>query len=192
MNLHPADGYLRDMKYKDIKRECVIRGMPFEEVLKADVPKLSGYFHDHYYDDIKHELLDQFDDWQESLIKEVMEKKGEDASVLVHPSLRLGYVAERDEEGNVTKKKRAKLVVKRLKKKRERTGDNIFKGTKKAYTFDLQQQGLSKDEVIKKVMTQYPDASEKSISIWYNKSRKLHKIKSNIQNNENTARNRSN
>ena len=178
MNLHPADGYFSKMKYKDLKRECVVRGMPFEEVLNSDTVKLYHYFKDHFYDVVVHSLLDKFDDWQEQQIKEAMEKKGEPQKVIgmmTHPSLRLGYIAEKDEEGNTIKKKRAKMIVRKIKKKRERTSDNIFKGTKKAYAFDLQQMGKTKSEVIKLVMEKFPDASEKSISVWFNKSKKLHK-----------------
>ena len=177
MNLHPADGHFRNMKFKDLKRECVIRDMPFPLVLSSDVTQLYHYFKDHFYDDLNHKLLDDFDDWQEEKIKEVLESKGEDASILIHPSLRLGYIAEKDEEGNTIKKKRARTVIKKLKRKRERTKDNIFQGTKKAYTFELQQKGKTKDEVIKEVMLKFPEASSKSISIWYNKSKKLHKIR---------------
>jgi len=175
--VHPALGHFEKMKFKDAKRECVIRGMPFIEVLSSDITKLYTFFRDHFYDDLNHKLLDEFDDYQEAEIKKHLEAKGEDASLLVHPSLRLGYIAEKDEDGNTTKRKRAKTVIKKLKRKRERTNDNIFKGTKKAYTFELQQKGKSKEEVTKEVMASFPDASEKSISIWYNKSKKLHKPK---------------
>jgi hypothetical protein len=177
-NLHPADGYFEKLKYKDMKRECVIRQMPFEMVISADIPQLHSWFFIHFFDTPLHyELLDQFDDWQEEKIKESLESKGDSSTTLIHSSLRLGYIAEKDEDGNTTKKKRAKTVIKRLKKKRERTTDNIFQGTKKAYTFELQQKGKPKEEVIKEVMIRFPEASEKSINIWFNKSKKLHKIK---------------
>jgi hypothetical protein len=176
-NLHPADGHFANMKFKDLKRECVIRGMDFDEVLSSGVHELYSFFKEHFYDDVRHGLLDEFDDWQEEKIRVVMEARGENPDILVHPALRLGYVAEKDDEGNTTKRKRAKMVTKKLKRKRERTNDNIFQGTKKAYTFELQQQGKDKKEVIKKVIEKYPDASEKSISIWFNKSKKLHKVK---------------
>ena len=176
-NLHPADGHFQNMKFKDLKRECVIRNMPFPLVLSSDVTVLYYYFKEHFYDNLNHKLLDEFDDYQEAKIKEVLTAKGEDSSLLIHPSLRLGYIAEKDDEGNTIKKKRARTVIKKLKRKRERTGDNIFQGTKKAYTFELQQKGKSKEEVTKEVMSKFPEASEKSISIWYNKSKKLHKIK---------------
>ena len=46
-------------------------------------------------------------------------------------------------------------------------------------TFELQQQGKTKVEVIEIIKEEYPDASEKSIGIWFNKSRKLH-VRSNL------------
>jgi len=177
MNIPDADKFIGNLKYKDIKRECVIRGMEFDKVIEGTIPKLVNWLRNHFPDTIHFELLDAFDTYQEELIRQVMESRGEDFTVLLHPTLRLGYIAENDAEGNIIKRKRVRTIVKRKKKKRERTNDGIFKGTKKAFTFELQQKGLSKEEVIKKVMTQFPDASEKSIGIWYNKSRKLHKIK---------------
>jgi hypothetical protein len=174
-NLPPALRFINNLKYKDLKRECVIRGMLFEDVIEGTLPTLSGWLIKHFDEGISHELLDEFDDWQEDLIKEAMEKKGEDPSIIIHPSLRLGYIAERDEEGNVTKRKRARTLVGRKRKKRERTADGIFQGTKKAYTFQLQQEGYSKQEVLEMVKNQFPDAAEKSIGIWFNKSKKIHK-----------------
>lgn len=175
MNLPDADRFLGNLKYKDLKRECVIRGMEFDKVLKGGIPQLSNWLRNHFIDTIKPELLDAFDDYQENLVREAVEAKGEDPNHVIHPALRLGFIAERDEDGVVTKRKRARMIIKRKKKRRERTTDGIFQGTKKALTFELQQQGLDKAEVIIKVMEQFPDASEKSIGIWFNKSRKLHK-----------------
>lgn len=175
MDIPDVDKFMNNLTYRDIKRECVIRGKPFDEIIGGSIPGLMNWLRHHFYDTIHHELLDPFDQYQENLVRAALEKKGEDADRYFHPALRLGYVGEKDEEGNVVKRKRVKTIIKKKKKKRERTGDGIFKGTKKAYTFDLQQQGLSKEEVIQKVMEQFPDASEKSIGIWYNKSRKLHR-----------------
>lgn len=173
-NATAADAHLRDMKFKDLKRECVSRGMDFEDVIAGNIPKLSNWFRDHYFDPVLPKLLDQFDDWQEELIRDAMLKKGQDPNTVIHPALRLGYIAEKDEEGNVTKAKRVKLLVKKKKKKRERTQDGIFQGTKKSLTYTLQKEGKSKEETIKTVLEQFPDASEKSISIWYNKAKKFH------------------
>jgi len=172
-DISDADKFIGTLKFKHIKRECVIRGMEFENVINSGIPELSNWLRKHFIDTISYELLDAFDDWQEAQIIEAMEGKEDSNDAVLHPSLRLGYIAERDEEGNVTKKKRARTIIKRKKKKRERTQDGLFQGTKKAFTFELQQQGLTKEEVINKVLEQFPDASEKSIGIWFNKSKKL-------------------
>ena len=175
MNLHPADAHLRNLKYRDLQKECVIRGMPFELVAGQDIPSLSSFFRKHFHDPSNHELLNQYDDWIESKIKDQLDARGDDDRSLLHPSLRLGYIGEKDEEGN-TKKKRVRTTVKKKKKKRERTNDNVFKGTKKALAFELQGIGKSKKEVIKEVKEKFPDANEKSIGIWFNKARKQRRI----------------
>lgn len=173
-NIPDADKFIQKLKYRDLKRECVIRGMEFDNVISGDIPKLTNWLRNHFKDTAQHELLDSFDDYQDKLVKDSVESKGQDPSILLHPSLRLGYIAERDEEGNVIKKKRVRTLMKKKRRKRERTNDGIFKGTKKAMTFALQQEGKTKAEVISIIKEEYPDASEKSIGIWFNKSRKLH------------------
>lgn len=173
-NLHPADGHLEKMTYKSLKKECIVRGMDFDDVLEGDFISLSSYFRKEFYSDVNRTLLDEFDDWQEKLIKDHLENSENNADDLIHPSLRLGFIAEKDEDGNVIRRKRSKMLIKAKRKKRERTKDNIFKGTKKALTFELQQQGKTKPEVLKLVKEQFPDAVDKSITIWFNRSRKKH------------------
>lgn len=174
-NIPDADKFIGNLKYKDLKRECVLRGMEFDRVINGGIPQLTNWLRNNFRVVPIYELLDAFDDYQENLIREAVESKGENPDDIIHPALRLGYIAERDEDGNVTRRKRVRTIVKKKKKRRERTNDGIFKGTKKALTFELQQKGLSKEEVIKEVMKEFPDASEKSIGIWFNKSRKTHK-----------------
>ena len=67
-NAHPADGHMMKMKYTAIKRECVIRGMPFKDVVSVSIPTLASFFRKHFYDDIDHSLLDKYDNWVESQI----------------------------------------------------------------------------------------------------------------------------
>lgn len=174
-NMTDADKFIKNLKFKDLKRECVIRGKPFMDVLKNDIPGLSNWLRYNFDLPIDHNLLDTFDDWQEDQIKESMLARGDYDETLLHPSLRLGFIAERDDDGKVTKRKRAKTLVGRKKKKRERTKDNIYNGTKKAYTFELQREGLTREEVILMVKDKFPEAVDKSIGIWYNKAKKLHK-----------------
>ena len=57
-NLHPADGHFDNMKYKDLKRECVVRGMSFDDVLNSDTVRLYHYFKDNYYVPIVYSLLE--------------------------------------------------------------------------------------------------------------------------------------
>lgn len=174
MNLPASYRYIENLRYKDLKRECVVRGMEFSKVVAADISALTSFFTNNFYVKTKHELLDLFDDWQEAEVIKAIEAKGEDPSSYIHPSLRLGYVAEKDDEGNVTKRKRAKVIVAKVKAKRDRTNDGLFSGTKKAYTFQLQKEGKTKAETLEAVLKQFPEASEKSVGIWYNKARKLH------------------
>jgi hypothetical protein len=199
---HPADGKLINFTHKDIKRECVIRGIPFEDVISNDAVYLSLYFREHFYDKTTPKRLDEFDAWQEKQIIESMKAKGRRVEAYAtSPSLRLGFVGDTDAEGNILTTKRIKGIIKSPKVKRERTKNNIYKGTKKALTYQLQISGKSKAEAITEVMAAFPDANAKSISIWYNKSKKLNKnatfhktvpveaeIKPNLENNKESGK----
>ena len=167
-----VEKFIGSLRYKDLKRECVIRGMEFDDVIGGDFISLTNWLSRNFYSTITYELLDYFDDYQENLIKELIEKRGDPSGGIMHPSLRLGYVAEKNERGEITRRKRVKTLVKKKRLKRQRTAQGIFTGTKKAYVFELQQRGLSKEEVIKIVLEKYPDASHKSIGIWFNKAKK--------------------
>lgn len=157
-----------DMNYKDLKRNCVVRGMPFEEVINGSFPRLQIWLHHNLGNEIVTDLLDQFDDHIEAELR----ARGKDD--LIHPQLRLGYIGERDEEGNTIKTKRIK-GIKKKRVKREKTKDGIFKGTKKAYTYECQQKDYTLKKTIRKVKAKFPDASEKSIKIWYKKSERTQK-----------------
>jgi len=173
-NITDVEKFIGPLKYKDLKRECIIRGMEFDDVLSGDIIILTNWLMSNFkVANLRYELLDAFDDYQERLIRESMEAKGQDPEDVIHPSLRLGYIAEKDEDGNVIKKKRVRTIFKKKRKKRERTAEGVFSGTKKALTFKLQKEGLEKAEVIKRVLKEFPDASEKSIGIWFNKAKKL-------------------
>lgn len=163
-----------NMNYKDLKRNVVVRGMDFQEVVDGSFPRLQNWLHHNGDAPIDTTLLDKFDDWVEKGLKQ----RG--ALDLIHPQLRLGYIGERDEEGKVTKRKRVK-GIKKKKKKRERTKDGIYKGTKKAYVFECQAKGWSIKKTIRKTFARFPDASEKSIKIWYKKAAKLHGEKSPVK-----------
>ena len=151
-----------NMTYKRMKQHCVVRGMPFEDVVSGSFPTLGTFLNINANIDIDTSLLDEFDDWQDAQIKDPN---------MIHESLRLGYIGERGEDGEVKKVKRIP-GLKKTKKKRERTESGVFSGTKKALTYKLQLEGISKEETIKSVLEQFPDGKEKSISIWWKKSKR--------------------
>jgi hypothetical protein len=153
-----------NLTYKDLKKECIQRGMPFIDVLSGDFPRLTHWLLNNLHKTFNSDLLDEFDDFQEKILKE------NGKTELIHNSLRLGYLGERDDAEPVVKKDK---VIKEKKAPREKTEGGLFKGTKKAYTFDLQIKGKKLEEVLIKVKRKFPDAVDKSIKIWFNKSRKL-------------------
>lgn len=153
-----------DLTLKDIKREVVARGMNFTEVLSLDIPRLSRWLVDNVLVKKDDSLLDKFDDWMDA---ELIKRGRED---LVHRSFRLGYIGERSDDDEKIKTPK---VIKEKKPPREKNELGLYKGTKKAYTFELQGKGKSLQQVITKVTRKYPGSQEKSIKIWYNKSKKL-------------------
>lgn len=166
----PVERTLSKLKIKDLKRECVIRGLAPELVGTLGVPGLESWFVHHFENKIDTNLLNLYDDYVEGVLK------ANGKLDLVYPELRLGYVGEKDEEGNTIKRKRVPGHAKRKKKNRTKNSDGLFSGTKKALTFELTKQGLSKEEIVKKVAIQFPEAKPKSIGIWYNKAKR--KLKS--------------
>lgn len=162
------------MSIKDFKRECVVRGMPFSEVIDADVPKLYSFWIENLHKPKNPQLLDDFDDWVEKQLRMTL---GEDAEELIHPSLRLGFIGERDDDGMVIKMKRiAGMSKKPPRKKKQKTSDGVIAGTAKAKTFECFRLKMSKQETEKAVLEQFPDASPKSIGIWYNKAKRKSKV----------------
>jgi len=157
---------------KDFKRHCIVRGMPFEEVSRQNVHEMRIFIFKHK-GNIKPELLDDFDEWTENHLRDIYKDKDEvPPEAYFHPLLRMGFVGEEDEEGNV-KRKRVKGINKAKKLKRTRDGNGIFSGTKKSLTFKCASDGKSLKETIAEVLEVFEDAKEKSISIWFKKAIKL-------------------
>jgi hypothetical protein len=167
---NPAQDYIEKLTLSNLKRECLVRGMPFEDLVNSSVPNLQSWFLKNYPNPIHRERLNEFDDWNDKILR----ARNVDSTML-DPIFRLGSIASRDGEGNILKKKRVTGMIKKDRKRREKTKAGLFTGTKKAYTFELQSQGKTKSEVITLVMEKFSDAKEKSISIWFNKSKKVKK-----------------
>jgi hypothetical protein len=165
-----------DMNNKDIQRNCIIRGMPFDEHVKSSTPYKVNWLMANFHHPTEPTLLDQYDDWMETEIKTSIKNRNgsrKDWEILVKPEFRLGYFGEKDDDGTVISTKRVP-GIKKPKLKRVKTEDGIFQGTKKAFVFSLQKEGFSKKGVLKRVMAQFPEASEKSVGIWFNQAKKKH------------------
>lgn len=156
-------GYHANKTYKDLKREAIIRGMPFPDATGAGVGTLIRFI-DSSTNKPDISLIDKYDEWADQQLALCGYEAGKD---LRHPSLRLGFIGQKDENGNVIKTKRVKGIQKPKKPKRERDENNLYKGTKKSYTFELAKKGFSLERVARRVKKKFPDASDKSIKIWY-------------------------
>jgi hypothetical protein len=151
-----------DFTYKDIKKQCIMRGIGFEEVVNGDVLGLSNWLLKNQTNSVNESLIIEFDNW---LDKKLLEDK---LDYLVHPGLRLSHISTDDSIIAIKVEKKLKT----LKPKREKDKLGLYKGTKKQYTFDLQRKGKTVDQVITKVCRKFPEAKVKSIKIWFNRSRK--------------------
>lgn len=156
---------VENMTYKDLKRAVVSRGMDFEEVVKGDFYKLNSWLHKNYNNDVDMGLLERYDDWLDEELRHLGHTEN------VHPQLRLGYIGDKSEDDGPIKVKKVK-TEKVQKEKREKTEEGLFKGTKKALTFQCEKEGLTLEETIEKVKELFEDASDKSIKIWYKKSKR--------------------
>lgn len=166
-----ASVQLKDMNLKTLKRNCIARGMDFEAVVKSSIPQLESWYLRHSFNDVDHERLDNYDRWIEAYLMNSRQISPEGKlAALFHPQLRMGYFGEDDEEGK-PRLRRIKGITKK-KKRRNKTEDGIYSGTKKALTFECAKEGLDKKSTIAKVLAAFPDAKEKSIGIWYNKALK--------------------
>lgn len=172
-NMSRADYDLTRMKYTDLKRACIARGMPFEEASDGSIPKLGSWFSENYDRGQDLKLLTEYDDWFEELMLEKGYKKGD---AILHNSLKMGFIAN-SENGNSKKPRLGHNGLSKVEKpKRERIeGTKVFKGTKKALTYECQKQGLSVDKTIEKVIEQFDTAKPSSIKIWFKRSEKLNK-----------------
>jgi len=156
---------IKELRLPDLQRECIMRGMAFQVVCDSSIPKLNSFLVKNWDNSLDRNLITEFDVWMDNELKSIGRED------LIHPMLSLGHTENKD-TGQVVKRK-IKPIKPQKKKKRERTNDGIFKGTKKAYTYELAKQGIPKPEAIKMVKEKFPEANEKSVSIWYNKAKKL-------------------
>lgn len=160
-NLEAINGKLLNMRYSDLQIACLERGMEFDLMVTKDIGGLQTWVIKNWDNPINKKRVHEFDKWREDHLKAIG-KEGE-------PFVRLGYLGEENPEtGDVEIKKPKK--VRAITTKREKDPETgIFSGTKKSLTYQLTEQGLSKEEITAKVKEQFPEAVDKSIHIWIKK-----------------------
>lgn len=169
----PWEVELSNMKYKDLKMACISRGMDFNEVVEGDYNNLHSFFRINYYVKKNIELINLFDKWMD----DQLEQRGYDADDPIR-KFRISTTLEENEEGEMESKikvkqlKKAFLKKDKKPKKEKDSSTGIFKGTKKAYTYELTQQGKDLKSIIQEVILKFPDASAKSIGIWHSRRKK--------------------
>ena len=168
------DAYLRassagnHMTYRDLKRQAITLGMPFPDACGCGIFGLINYI-DHAKTEPDPTLIDKYDKWIEHQWDEIGLPANDP---LRHPNLRLGFIGNEvdPETGEVKQKQRRVPGLKKPKKGKPKTEKDSFghvKGTKKQYTWELAHKGYELPRVIRRVLKKFPEANEKSISLWY-------------------------
>lgn len=153
---------LGNMTYKDMKRRAVALGMPFPEACEADYNGLSTYI-TNTTNKPDTSLIDKYDDWMDKILESRGYAKDDP---MRHYQLRLGFISE-DAVTQQKKHKRIKGLEKPKKPKREKDENNLWKGTKKSYTYELTYKGHELERIIRRVLKKFPDANPKSITQWH-------------------------
>lgn len=149
---------------KDLRRQAIALGMPFPDVVDKEIWALIKYIQQSN-NTPDPSLIDEYDNWLDHHFDEIGIPKNDP---IRHPHLRLGFIGEVDEEGNTIKRKKVPGIKKtKYKKPREKDENNLVKGTKKSYTWELTKKGLNLERVLRRVQKKFPDANEKSIRLWH-------------------------
>ena len=154
---------LNNMKMKDLKRACIIRGINFFYLMELDAMGMQDWLMHHWEDEITKSRIHTFDTWVEE-----------------HLEL-FGYVKEGEFPDHL---KLAQVRVKKdyLPESMRESPDEILhykpkKGTPKEKVFKFAQMGYSSKEIIASMQISDPDVSTGSIKVWASKARKQLKAK---------------
>jgi hypothetical protein len=176
--LSKVDQYLSSMKIRDLKQSAISRGMPFRLVVESSVLNLQAWLMKHWDDDIDRTLLNDFDVWFETELRE------EGLRDLIHPFLRMGYLGY-DEDGNEVRKQLKNIGVPMgPKTDKEIAGFRPKRGSKKELVFNLLRgnPGMTTSELVGRVQEQFEDALEGSIKSWASRARKSIKLQQKLDN----------
>lgn len=164
---------LHTLTHRDLQRECVLRGLPFTDVVSMSHHTMVGWFYKNFDNTQNPTVLTEYDVWLETELEQRGHKKGE---AMLSPSLRLGYTSGIEAIERVSAPK-AQSTVPKEKKERAKVDEStgVRAGTKKALTYQLALEGEDIDTIIKKVKESFPDAEPKSIKIWAKRAIKENK-----------------
>lgn len=153
----------KNMTYKDIKRSAIILGMPFPDATGNSIGALLDFISTTTNKPDK-TLIDKYDEWMDKQL----EGLGYDKDNSLRSSrLRLGFLGEEGEDGE-RKIKRIKGIKRPKEKKIPREKDlfGLIKGTKKSYAWELTARGYDMERIVRRMKKKFPDANDKSISLW--------------------------
>jgi len=163
-------GYMSRLKLKDLKRACIMRGMPFSRIVRYGVHEMQSWLYKNFDNKINPVLLDEYDEWFQDQVEDP-----------VHVLLKMAYYTE-DENGNVKRERRNTFMMGVEKTKAEIAAFKPKRGSMKELTFELIRAGKPTKEVIKEVMDQFQTANEGSIKSWASKARKSVKAQKELDN----------
>lgn len=183
--LSGAEKALSNFKRKDLKRECVIRGMDFQEASESSDPQLQSFFLKNFDEPPNIGLLTEYDAWLEKFLIEERGYDPKENNWAFHPHLKLGFLGDESvyesTQGEpipkVRKQGRFKKSQTNKPKRKKDPKTGLMSGTKKSLTFELTKEKLPFNKILSKVMKAFPDANEKSVIIWYKKACKQNGIK---------------
>jgi hypothetical protein len=163
----------RNMTYRDLKRQAIVLGMPFPDACGCSIFSLISYI-DHADVAPDPTLVDKFDAWVQKQFDESGVPQGDP---IRSARLRLGFVGDEvdPDTGEVKPKQRRVPGLKKPKKekpKREKDQFGHVKGTKKQYVWDLTVKGYNLERITRRVLKKFPDANEKSISLWFRSAKR--------------------
>lgn len=164
-------GYMSRLRLKDLKRACIIRGIPFSRVSRYSIHELQSWLFRNFENRINVTLLEAYDTWFDEQI----------TSGPVELELRLSYFGE-DKDGNRKQSRRDTLILGANKTKEEIATFKPRRGSMKALVFTLIREGKSTKEIIQEVQANYPNAKTGSIKSWCSKARKSVQAQKELEN----------
>lgn len=151
--------------FPEIKKIAITLGMPFPDATDSDYWGLLSYVNN-TNEKPDPSLVEKYDNW----VDEQLEKLGYPKDDPMRSNqLRLGYLSEEAKMRQTLgiKKKKERPIKEKSEKRHEKDENNLWKGTKKSYTFELTKKGYDLERIQRRVIKAFPEANPKSIKQWH-------------------------